>query len=78
MDTIEIFIRKLEAEIEELPSGTLQPETNYRQLPEWSSMHALILIALAETEYDVTLTGEDLRASTTVQAIYSLIASRAN
>ncbi|MGL4599088.1 MAG: acyl carrier protein [Bacteroidia bacterium] len=78
MDTIEIFIRKLEAELEELTPGTLQPETDYRQLHEWSSMHALILIALAETEYDVTLTGEDLRSSRTVQSVYSLIASRAN
>jgi acyl carrier protein len=77
MDTIEIFISKLETEIEELTPGTLQPETDYRQLPEWSSMHALILIALAETEYDVTLTGDDLRSAKTIQNIYSLIVSRA-
>jgi len=74
--SIEEFILKIEAEIEELPKGRLQPETNYRQIPEWSSMHALILIALAETEYNVTLTGEDLRSCQTVGDLFQVIKSR--
>lgn len=76
MDDISTFIKKIEAEIEELTPGSLQPETNYRDIPEWSSMHALIIIALSETDYDVTLTGEDLRKCLTVQNLYDLIKSR--
>lgn len=70
------FIGKIETEIEELPPGTLKPDTDYRQLPEWSSMHALIIIALAETEYNVTLTGEDLRGCRTVSDLYHIVKSR--
>ena len=29
----------------------------------WSSMHALLVMAMAESEYDVSITGEDLRKS---------------
>ncbi|CAN5245580.1 hypothetical protein BH09BAC5_BH09BAC5_16640 [soil metagenome] len=76
MEDIKIFIGKIESEIDGLEAGTLKPETHFRELPEWSSMHALVLIALSETEYDVTLTGEDLRNCGTVNDIYSLIASR--
>lgn len=76
MPSIEEFIEKVEAEIEELPRGSLKPETSYREIPEWSSMHALILIALAETEYNVTLRGEDLRACTTINDLHQLIESR--
>lgn len=70
------FITKIENEIDELPKGSLKPDTNYRQIPEWSSMHALIIIALCETEYDVTLTGEDLRSCNTVNDLYTLVKSR--
>jgi acyl carrier protein len=76
MDDISTFISKIEAEIDGLMPGTLQPDTNYRQLPEWSSMHALMLIALSETEYNTTLTGEDLRKCSTVRDLYDLISSR--
>jgi acyl carrier protein len=76
MDNISTFISKIEAEIDGLPPGTLQPDTNYRDIPEWSSMHALVLIALSETEYNVTLTGDDLRKCSTVQHLYDLINSR--
>lgn len=76
MEDISGFIKKIEAEIEELQAGVMQAETNYRDIPEWSSMHALILIALSETEYNVSLSGEDLRKCNTVQDLYDLIKSR--
>ncbi len=76
MDDISTFIKKLETEIDGIPTGTLKPETHYREIPEWSSMHALVLIALSETEYNVPLSGEDLRKCGTVKEIYDLISSR--
>ncbi len=76
MDSLEIFTSKVEREIDGIVPGSLKGDTNYRDIPEWSSMHALIIIALAETEYDVTLTGEDMRKCQTVGDIYAIITSR--
>lgn len=73
---ITTFIEKIEEEIEEFEPGALQPNTNYRDLEDWSSMHALIIIALADTEFEVTVTGEDLRQCNTVQELYDLVKSR--
>jgi acyl carrier protein len=78
MPSVQELIAKIEHEIEELPQGALQPDTNFRQLPEWSSMHALIIIALAETEYNVTLSGNDLRSCTTIADLHRIIESRMN
>lgn len=50
-------------------------ETIFRDIPEWSSMHALILTALCESEYNVTITGQQLRECKTVEDIYNLIIS---
>lgn len=76
MDDISTFIKKIEAEIDDLQPGSLKPDLNYREIPEWSSMHALIIIALAETDYNVTLTGEDLRKCQTVQDLYDILKTR--
>lgn len=70
------FIEKLEAEFDELEPGTLQPDTNFRDLDEWSSMHALIIIALIDTDYDVTITGDDLSSIETVSELYDIVAQR--
>lgn len=76
MDSIDLFIQKLERELDMVEPGTLKPEVNYRTIPNWSSMYALIIVALCETEYDVAITGEDLRKCNTVNDLYSLVASR--
>ena len=42
----------------------------------WSSMHALILIALIDNHFDVLLTGEELRVLDTIQDLYDLLVSK--
>ncbi len=70
------FIKTLETEFDELEPGTLMADTNFRDLDEWSSMHALIIIALIDTEYDVTITGDDLSSIETVSQLYALVETR--
>lgn len=73
---IQELISKIEVEFENLEPGTLKPNTSFRDLKEWSSMHALILIALVDSEYEVTMTGNDLRAISTVNDLYQFILSK--
>ncbi|HXB39260.1 MAG TPA: acyl carrier protein [Bacteroidia bacterium] len=70
---IDEFIKNLEAEIEELPPGTLKPDTDYRKVAEWSSMHALIVIAFVDMNFNVTLNGADLRKAITVSDLYNIV-----
>jgi acyl carrier protein len=70
---MEKLIDQLYEEFDELQPGALTPETSFRELDEWSSMHALIIIAMVDIEYGVTLTGEDLTNAQTVQDLYNII-----
>lgn len=70
------FVIKIEQEIEDLTPGTLTPDKDYREIEQWSSMYALILIAMIDTEYGVTLTGEDLKQSKTVRDLYEIVKSK--
>lgn len=76
MNTIEEFIKTLETEFDELEPGTLKPETKFTDLDEWSSMHSLIIIALIDTEYGVTITGEDLMSIKKVEELYNIVKAR--
>lgn len=76
MVTLDEFTKNIELELEDIESGTLTPDINYRDLESWSSMYALIIIAYVDLEFDVTLTGDDLRNCNTVKELYTLIKSR--
>ena len=65
-------------EFDEIEAGTIKPASTFRDLPEWSSMHALIIIALIDTEYDVILNGEDLRSAETVQDLFDVVIKKQN
>lgn len=67
------LIEKLQEEFEDELTIQLTPETNFKELDQWSSMYALIIMALIETEYDVLLSGEDLKKLATVQDLFDLI-----
>ena len=76
MKNIDEFIKVLETEFDELEPGTLRADTNFSDLDEWSSMHSLIIIALIDTEYEVTITGEDLMGINNVKELYDIVKSR--
>ena len=73
---IEDFIAQLENEYDDLAPGTLKPESVFREVFEWNSINALILIALVKTEYDVTINAEDIASSKTVADLLRIIQSR--
>ena len=74
--SIDTFIRQIEDEFDDLKPGVLKPESRFREVFEWNSINALILIAMVKTEYNVTLTADDLINSKTVQDIYTLKETR--
>lgn len=42
----------------------------------WSSMHALLIMALAESEYGISISGEELRNSKTLNQLFELFQSK--
>ena len=73
---IEEFTKNLETEFEDIKSGTITPTTNYRGIPGWSSMYALIIIAFVDTHFDVQLNANDLKNAQTIQDLYQIIQTK--
>jgi acyl carrier protein len=76
MISIEEFTVQLEAELEGMEKGTLQPDTKYHELDNWSSMYALFVIAYVDSCFDVQLNANDLKNTSTVRQLYEIVASR--
>ena len=73
---IQELLDHIEVEFDEIEKGTLHANSSIRDMDGWSSMHALILIALIDNHYDVLLTGEELKNALTVQDLFDVISKR--
>lgn len=73
---IKEFIEKFAEIFDDTDASTLTPKTNFRDLDEWSSLSALGVIALADEEFDVELSGAEMRSANTIQELYNLITSK--
>ena len=70
------FIEKFAEIFDDTDAASLLPETRFRDLEEWSSLSALGVIALADEEFDVELSGNDMREANTIQELFDLISSK--
>lgn len=73
---IKEFIEKFAEIFDDTDVSTLTPETKFRELDEWSSLSALGVIALADEEFDVELSGNEMRQANTIQELFDIISSK--
>ncbi len=73
---IKEFIEKFVEIFDDTDVASLTPETNFRDIPEWSSLSALGVIAFADEEFDVELSSSEMRKANTIQDLYNLLTSK--
>ncbi len=72
------FIEKFAEIFDDTDASTLTPQTNFRELDEWSSLSALGVMALADEEFDVELSGAEMKKANTIKELYELITAKAS
>ncbi len=73
---IKKFIEAFAEQFDEIEANELTATTKFRELNEWSSIVALSIIAMADEEYNVTLKGDDIKNSKTIEDLYNIVKSR--
>lgn len=71
------FVAHFAEQFEETEPSVFTPETKYHDLDEWSSLIGLSVIAMVDEEYDVTLKGNDVKNSVTIEDLFNIVKSRA-
>ncbi len=74
--TIEDFLENFATQFENTDREVIQSDTKFKDLEEWDSMIALSLIAMADDSYNVRLSGDDIRASATVEDLFNKVLAK--
>ena len=67
------FIKKVEEEFDALALGSIAPDKDFRNLLEWSSMNALLMMALIKSETGITVSAEELKQCSTIRELHSMV-----
>ena len=73
---IKEFIQNFADHFDDTETSVFTPETEFKELEEWSSLTALSVIAMIDEEYDVKIKGDDVRNSQTINDLYEIVKSR--
>jgi len=70
---IQEFIAKFAEQFDETDVSEFKADTEFRKLAEWTSMTALLIIAMVDDEYDVIIKGDEIRTSTTIEDLFNIV-----
>lgn len=73
---INTFLQNFADILDDTDAILIKQETVFRDLEEWDSLTALSLIAMADEEYSVKLTGDDIKSSNTLNDIFEIIKNK--
>ena len=74
---IKDFIQNFADQFDDTDASEIQADTVYKELDEWSSLIALSVIAMVDEEYDITIKGDDIRNSQTVEDLFNIVKAKA-
>lgn len=73
---IKEFIQNFADQFDEVDVETINGETEFRMLDEWSSMMGLAILAMVDDEYNVQLKADEMRKAETIQELFDLVNSK--
>ena len=70
------FVAHFAAEFDETPADVFTPDTEFKNLEEWSSLTALSVISMIDEEMEKRITGADIRNCSTIKELFELTESK--
>ena len=61
----------------EVPADQVKADTKFKDLEVWDSLCVLNIIAMVDSLHNVSVGGNDLQNSATVQDVFNLVVARA-
>ncbi len=74
---IKEFVENFANQFDDTDADIFTADTKFKEVEEWSSLTALSVIAMIDEEYDVTIKGDDIRNSETIQDLFNLVQGKA-
>ena len=69
------LIEKFSEQFDDVDVTTLSAETKFREIEGYTSLVALLIITMIDEEYNVTVTGDDIKKQVTIGDLFNLVLS---
>lgn len=73
---IKEFIEHFAEQFDDTELSLFTPETVFHELDEYSSLIALSIIAMIDEEYGITIGGNEMKSSVTIQDLFDIVCSK--
>ena len=73
---IKKFIADFADQFDETELDEFKPETEYRDLDEWSSLTGLAILNMISKKYGVKITANGVKETKTIESLYNLVVSK--
>lgn len=73
---LEEFIQNFAEQFDDTDPNEFKAGTVFHDLPEYSSLIALSIIAMIDEEYDVTLKGDDMKSAVTIEDLFNIVKNK--
>lgn len=70
------FIEHFAEQFDDTELSLFTPETVFHELDEYSSLIALSIIAMIDEEYGITIGGNEMKSSVTIQDLFDIVRSK--
>lgn len=70
------FLSSFTEQFDETDPVTITMDTKFKELEEWNSMVALMIIAMVDENYNKKITGADLRETETVGQLFDRVSAK--
>lgn len=77
MKSLEEFVALFAEQFDDTDASEIHASTEFKELDEWSSLTSLVVIGMVDEEFGITIKGEDIRNSKTVEDLYNAVKSKA-
>lgn len=76
MKTLEEFVALFAEQFDDTDASEIKASTAFHNLDEWSSLIGLSIIAMVDEEFNVSLKGDDVKNSVTVEDLYNRVKAK--
>ena len=73
---IQKFVALFAEQFDSTAPELFTPALKFRDLEEWDSLAALSIIAMVDEEYEIRITGADIRGTSTIEELFNIISTK--
>jgi acyl carrier protein len=73
---INFFIEQFADQFDDTDVSEFAPDTDFKNLAEWSSLTALSVIAMVDGSFGVRINGDDIRSAKTIHDLFLIVSNK--